>query len=299
MKPAEARTLRCAIYTRVSTEHGLEQDFNSLQAIWEAVQARCATHACPLGQACQLARPAHGQAADERGNVFSPTYAMKGGRRYRYYVSRAVQRGRPDEGGAVGRVPANEIETMVIEAVQGKLSEGASLTLSKADAPLTSDHDRPAIRDLIDRVTIAKDRVEIVLATESDDDEPSAPIILPWMPPSSTRKREILLPESEVSARPMRAEARDRLLRSIARARSWIADLLSGKVADIDAIAQSVGKSERSVRMLLPLAFVAPDIIKAAIDGRLPRGFGLSRLTDLPVDWSAQGKMLGVPTVGF
>ncbi|MBV9246743.1 MAG: hypothetical protein JO366_18245, partial [Methylobacteriaceae bacterium] len=201
--------------------------------------------------------------------------------------------------GSVRRVPAGQIEMMVVEAVQGRLSEGASLTLSKADAPLTSDHDRPAIRDLIDRVTIAKDRVEIVLATESDDDEPSAPIILPWMPPSSTRKREILLPESEVSARPMRAEARDRLLRSIARARSWIADLLSGKVADIDAIAQSGGKSERSVRMLLPLAFVAPDIIKAAIDGRLPRGFGLSRLTDLPVDWSAQGKMLGLPTVGF
>jgi DNA invertase Pin-like site-specific DNA recombinase len=31
--------LRCAIYTRVSTEHGLEQEFNSLHAQREAAQA--------------------------------------------------------------------------------------------------------------------------------------------------------------------------------------------------------------------------------------------------------------------
>ena len=33
------RRLRCAIYTRVSTEHGLEQDFNSLDAQREAAEA--------------------------------------------------------------------------------------------------------------------------------------------------------------------------------------------------------------------------------------------------------------------
>src|SRR4051794_13912087 len=33
------KPLRCAIYTRVSTEHGLEQDFNSLDAQREAAQA--------------------------------------------------------------------------------------------------------------------------------------------------------------------------------------------------------------------------------------------------------------------
>jgi hypothetical protein len=35
----EVRRLRCAIYTRVSTEHGLEQDFNSLDAQREAAEA--------------------------------------------------------------------------------------------------------------------------------------------------------------------------------------------------------------------------------------------------------------------
>ena len=38
MKPA-AKTLRCAIYTRVSTEHGLEQEFNSLDNQREAAEA--------------------------------------------------------------------------------------------------------------------------------------------------------------------------------------------------------------------------------------------------------------------
>jgi len=36
---AKPRTLRCAIYTRVSTDQGLEQDFNSLDAQREACAA--------------------------------------------------------------------------------------------------------------------------------------------------------------------------------------------------------------------------------------------------------------------
>ncbi len=39
MKPAGVKTLRCAIYTRVSTDHGLEQEFNSLDSQREAAQA--------------------------------------------------------------------------------------------------------------------------------------------------------------------------------------------------------------------------------------------------------------------
>src|SRR5947209_20431195 len=35
----EAKVLRCAIYTRKSTEHGLEQEFNSLDAQREACEA--------------------------------------------------------------------------------------------------------------------------------------------------------------------------------------------------------------------------------------------------------------------
>ena len=39
MKTGSTRVVRCAIYTRVSTDQGLEQDFNSLDAQYEASQA--------------------------------------------------------------------------------------------------------------------------------------------------------------------------------------------------------------------------------------------------------------------
>lgn len=39
MKPMDGRVVRCAIYTRVSTEAGLEQEFNSLDAQYDASQA--------------------------------------------------------------------------------------------------------------------------------------------------------------------------------------------------------------------------------------------------------------------
>src|SRR5579872_2958210 len=38
-KPAASKQTRCAIYTRVSTDAGLEQDFNSLDAQREASEA--------------------------------------------------------------------------------------------------------------------------------------------------------------------------------------------------------------------------------------------------------------------
>jgi hypothetical protein len=40
----------------------------------------------------------------------------------------------------------------------------------------------------------------------------------------------------------------------------------------LESIASREGKTERSIRMTLSLAFLAPDIVKAAVEGRLPRG---------------------------
>ena len=49
------RTVRCAIYTRKSSEEGLEQEFNSLQAQREACEA---LHHEPTAR--RLGLPAHG-----------------------------------------------------------------------------------------------------------------------------------------------------------------------------------------------------------------------------------------------
>jgi site-specific DNA recombinase len=47
MNARSTKVVRCAIYTRVSTDQGLEQDFNSLDAQYDASQAyiRSQTHA--------------------------------------------------------------------------------------------------------------------------------------------------------------------------------------------------------------------------------------------------------------
>jgi hypothetical protein len=46
--------------------------------------------------------------------------------------------------------------------------------------------------------------------------------------------------------------------------------------------------------MTISLAFLAPSLVKAAVDGRLPRGIGVARLFDAPVAWSRQHQMLGL-----
>ena len=47
--------------------------------------------------------------------------------------------------------------------------------------------------------------------------------------------------------------------------------------------------------MTISLAFLAPNLVKAAIEGRLPHGMGVTRLIDLPAEWSRQHHVLGLP----
>ena len=46
--------------------------------------------------------------------------------------------------------------------------------------------------------------------------------------------------------------------------------------------------------MTISLAFLAPGLVNAAIEGRLPRGMGVARLCDMPAEWSRQLQMLGL-----
>ena len=46
--------------------------------------------------------------------------------------------------------------------------------------------------------------------------------------------------------------------------------------------------------MTISLAFLVPNLVEAAIEGRLPRGMGLVRLCDLPAEWPRQHQMLGL-----
>jgi site-specific DNA recombinase len=86
------------------------------------------------------------------------------------------------------------------------------------------------------------------------------------------------------------------LVAAIARERRWLDELTTDPSINTDRIAEREGCSVRKVNMTISLAFLAPDLVKAAINGRLPYGMGIARLTDLPAEWSKQREMLGFPS---
>ena len=137
-------------------------------------------------------------------------------------------------------------------------------------------------------------RIHLPEVTEEND---SARILtLPWTCPSPYRKREIIqgADDPKTYARPMPANARAILIEALRDAHGWLDELLSDPRLTLELIASREDKSERSIRMTLSLAFLAPEIVKAAVEGRLPRGFGLKRLVGLPVAWPDQWRTLGL-----
>ena len=95
-------------------------------------------------------------------------------------------------------------------------------------------------------------------------------------------------------ARPIRAETRAKLVASIARGRRWLDEIVTGELTSLEQIAARDGCSVRQVNMMLSLAFLAPNLVQAAVEGRLPRGIGVARLRDAPAEWSRQYAMLGL-----
>ena len=119
---------------------------------------------------------------------------------------------------------------------------------------------------------------------------------IPWQKPPSRKSRQILIPlgvpRNEV--RPTRIERRARLVNAIAQSRRWLDEIVSGSATNIEQIATRQKCSVRQVNMTISLAFLAPDLVKAAVEGRLPRGIGVERLRDAPAEWTRQFEALGL-----
>jgi hypothetical protein len=222
-----------------------------------------------------------GKLFDDSGNRMSPTWARKGSKRWRYYVSQAALQG-DSKAGSIVRVPAADVETLVAKAL-GKLSPDRAA--SQTD-----------VRNLIDRVVIGRATIRIQLSEVAERPDSTRILTLPWTRPSPYRKREIIqgANDAKTYARPMPANARAILIAALRDAHRWLDELLSDRRLTLESIASREGKSERSIRMTLSLAFLAPEIVKAAVEGRLPRGFGLKRLVDLPMAWPDQWRTLAL-----
>jgi site-specific DNA recombinase len=231
-----------------------------------------------------------GRLFDDRGQRMTPTHTRKGATKYRYYVSRALVQGQSEEAGSISRISAPEIEARVTKSVRDQL--GLSVDLD----------DKALVQNHVTRVDLRPGRLVVELVkmkgTKAKQRPSSQRLEVPWRKTSSTRQREILLPEAPSShpTRPIRSENRALLIASISKGRRWLSELITEPAITVDAIAQRENCSVRKVNMTISLAFLAPDLIKAAIEGRLPYGMGVTRLCELPPEWSRQYRVLGLTT---
>ena len=229
-----------------------------------------------------------GRIFDDRGNRMSPSHSRKGNIKYRYYLSSALLIGIAERAGSISRVSATDIEALVIKSVREHLK------------PTKPIDERELVNNYVARVEVQPSQLIIHLAQLEGSDRRASVrshLCIPWRKIPATRRREILLPEGaqRKDARPIRSETRATLVASIARGRRWRDELATDVTATAESIANREGCSVRKVNMTISLAFLAPDLVKAAIDGRLPHGMGVVRLADLPAEWSKQHQMLGLP----
>ncbi len=271
-------------------------------ALFEAVQAKLAAQA--RARRCRLrGSPAllTGRLFDDRGNRMSPTHTNKGGARYRYYICQAVLPGKPPPPGLVSRVPAPEIETLVVAALRKHLNA------SGAGEPLP-DNDRDLLERHLERVTLSPNHLELRLrqsvdAAQSHDpanNDSSGPpiasvttIAVPWTSPvPATVKGIIHVPAHNT---PMPPSRRDALLTAIAKARNWADELAHGRVGSFAVLARREGQVARHIRLLLPLAFLSPRIVSSLLDGTAPAGLTITALARaLPWSWAEQERRLGL-----
>jgi hypothetical protein len=87
------------------------------------------------------------------------------------------------------------------------------------------------------------------------------------------------------------------LIKALTRAHTWKAQLTSGEAISIRAIAAQEGLAERYVSRILRLAFLAPDIAEAILDGRQPADLELDGfMKGIPLSWPEQRETFGFVT---
>jgi len=187
---------------------------------------------------------------DDRGNRMTPTHATKVGVRYRYYISAVLNQGHEAKAAKVNRVPAVEIEQLIVARVRQQMRAGAREGDHMPKKPELNDKD--LISTYVARVDVKPNHLAIRLATNStrppgkksrqkiinvnDEhhqlqrdrtgpqiDTSTDILMIPWKKMPAKRPREINPPALRSSFpqghRPIRAETRAKLVGSIARGR--------------------------------------------------------------------------------
>jgi DNA invertase Pin-like site-specific DNA recombinase len=217
-----------------------------------------------------------GKLYDDQGNRMSPSFSVKNGVRYRFYVSSALLRGRKSAAGSVARIPAHEIEAAVETALRNRI-ESADESPSAAD-----------LFKRIDKIVVKDDTVVVTVRAANDDqDAPPDTFTIPWLANSKLSRTHIPTDHDANMAD-------QKLLQSVVRARTWVNALANGEYGSIEDLAEAVKIHPKVIRQNLRLAFLAPSITQAIVEGRQTSRISLSTIPNkLPTRWSEQIHALG------
>jgi DNA invertase Pin-like site-specific DNA recombinase len=273
--------------------------------LWETVQQRLSDNGPERDgrQRKTESSPLTGKLFDETDERLTPSHAIKNGRRYRYYVSSALVTGTADQHPG-WRIPAQEIERCVKDATRALLHDRSALAAAARKSEIAADRlnflfeaaerfDGDPI-DLIEQVALRQDGITLtlLLARLTGDGMPNVTHHMPM----TVKRRGVEMRLVVDGPGPASRKGDPILLKAIARARGWFDDLVTGRASSLTAVAMREGISNRYVSHLLPLAFLAPDIVEAISVGRHPVGLTVETLVkriDLPLGWDEQKALLG------
>ncbi len=292
--------------------------------LWERVQQQLRNRVARSGQGCKTEAPQSplaGKLFDESGEPLYVQGSAKGQRRYRYYVSQGIVRGKSKDTEGGWRIPASEIERTISAAAQAMLDDRAAVTLALEESDVDADllpsvlrsargsiarlrsgtEFAQALSALTERAELSREGIRISLKlpihlSAAGDDTSSAHLSLAKFVPIQMRRRGV---EMKIVLEGHNAPSRVDLplLKAVARARRWSDDLVSGRIESVDALAKREGCDKRSVRRMMRVGFLSPEIIEAIAEGRQPPDLtviALARTFNLPLLWKAQEEVLGV-----
>jgi site-specific DNA recombinase len=292
---------------------------------WSAVQDQLALNAAQRQRSTNIRMPSllTGLIFDDTGDRLCPTHACKKGKRYRYYISkRLMHNARQHDGG--WRLPAATLENAVlgqlkqflrdrnrlIDSLQigdqrpsdlSGLIRQAETVVEELDADDTA-HQRDVLQRSIRRIELSGSSITIKL------DRSGLAMTLGIKPTCFGQKEFILkapvrMRRRGVEARlvidsqaPVNSPPDPRLCRLVAKANLWFRQLETKEMSSIRTIARHERVHECDVSRNLRLAFLAPDIVEAILDGCQPVDLTaerLRRLPQLPADWNSQRHLLG------
>ncbi|MDP2619263.1 MAG: recombinase family protein [Hyphomicrobiales bacterium] len=293
------------------------------RAVWDAVQAQLARNAVKRRHGGNTKHPSllAGLLYDGEGRPMTPSHATKAGRRYRYYVSRLPD-GAESDTGVAWRLPALALEDAALNGIvsflgdhrrlsealdiTGQLPDGLKAMLSRASlladriSQATPADRRRVTLEFVSRIDVRPNRLCITLRAgplqarlgqATDQTRDHGDHAIPFDVPVQFRRRGV---ETKVV---MTGEASPtsyldpKLIAAVAQAHHWFTALRSSAVASVRDLAERDRVDRGEVSRILRLAFLAPDIVEAILDGRLPVELTLARLTriaDLPVSWAEQ-----------